>query len=515
MKMRGPVYPFLFAVAPVLGLYGVNRAEVGLLDLVRPCVVGLFVAAGSYAAVGLLARTRQARGVLSCIPLVAVLAYGTAFFASAGFMRQRVFLPLWIAATFVACVGAARLLRNRPALLSRLNSGLTVFGFALTAMLTIPLLIPGKASPDGDGRWDRGGEVESWLRDVAARGTARSGSGGESRPDVYYILLDGYARGDVLKSRFDYDNGEFLEWLNSRGFFVAERAHANYCWTHLSLAATLNGAYLQDLVGEEGGGEAPREYRKRYQYYVSKLGPYILESRVRRFFDGMGYRTVVLESGSAVTRRRDKSVRERLFGPPIDFEDMLLDETLVGPCVRAISRQFGGRRAPCGAKYNAVVRMLQRLAALADENGPKFVFAHVMAPHDPFCFDEKGGTKTRDPVYDRSPWVEDQRVSAGWSDWYRTWYPKNVAGLNVHVRVALQRILDCTRGEAVIIVQADHGSHLGLDPRSVDGSDLAERFGILSAIYIPAWCDRSGLYPGMSSVNTFRFILSNVFGERL
>ena len=32
----------------------------------------------------------------------------------------------------------------------------------------------------------------------------------QSRPDIYYIILDGYARSDVMKSLFDFDNSGFL-----------------------------------------------------------------------------------------------------------------------------------------------------------------------------------------------------------------------------------------------------------------------------------------------------------------
>src|SRR4029079_6981307 len=40
-------------------------------------------------------------------------------------------------------------------------------------------------------------------------------------PDVYVILLDGYARADVLEDTFDYDDSPFLDGLRSDGFEVA------------------------------------------------------------------------------------------------------------------------------------------------------------------------------------------------------------------------------------------------------------------------------------------------------
>ena len=45
------------------------------------------------------------------------------------------------------------------------------------------------------------------------------------RPDIYYIILDGYARSDVMKSFFDFDNTPFLQRLERAGFYVAAPEH--------------------------------------------------------------------------------------------------------------------------------------------------------------------------------------------------------------------------------------------------------------------------------------------------
>ena len=75
------------------------------------------------------------------------------------------------------------------------------------------------------------------------------------RPDIYYIILDGYARHDVMQSHFGLDNTAFLEHLERQGFYVARRSTANYCQTPLCLSSSLNATYLDDLV--KGLGERP------------------------------------------------------------------------------------------------------------------------------------------------------------------------------------------------------------------------------------------------------------------
>jgi hypothetical protein len=39
-----------------------------------------------------------------------------------------------------------------------------------------------------------------------------------SKPDIYYIILDGYARSDVMRELFGFDNSAFLDRLEAKGF---------------------------------------------------------------------------------------------------------------------------------------------------------------------------------------------------------------------------------------------------------------------------------------------------------
>src|SRR5262249_55856944 len=75
----------------------------------------------------------------------------------------------------------------------------------------------------------------------------------ETTPDVYYIILDGYARADTLKRECQFDNSEFLEQLRSRGFYVADQSCSNYPMTFMSLASSLNMSYLDNAMTQASG----------------------------------------------------------------------------------------------------------------------------------------------------------------------------------------------------------------------------------------------------------------------
>src|SRR5262249_29367564 len=66
----------------------------------------------------------------------------------------------------------------------------------------------------------------------------------ERPPDIYYIILDGFARGDVLGELYGYDLEPFLTRLEQKGFYVARHSTSNYCQTPLSILSSLNGVYL-------------------------------------------------------------------------------------------------------------------------------------------------------------------------------------------------------------------------------------------------------------------------------
>ena len=59
-------------------------------------------------------------------------------------------------------------------------------------------------------------------------------------PDIYYIILDSYAREDVLLDVYGHDNSEFLNQLREMGFYIADCSQSNYSKTTHSLSSTLN-----------------------------------------------------------------------------------------------------------------------------------------------------------------------------------------------------------------------------------------------------------------------------------
>ena len=114
--------------------------------------------------------------------------------------------------------------------------------------------------------------------------------------------------------------------------------------------------------------------------------------------------------------------------------------------------------------------------------GPKFVFAHIGSPHEPFVFGPHG-----------------EKVPAERQDHFAVEaYRDQVIYLNSRMIPILREIISASATPPVIILQADHG---GMETEAHD------RMAILNAYYLPdGGNDR--LYENISPVNSFRLVFN-------
>ncbi len=106
------------------------------------------------------------------------------------------------------------------------------------------------------------------------------------RPNVYFFVMDSYARAAVLSSVAGFDNRAFLESMRERGFYVAGESLANYPVTFLSISTTLNMDYLV----APGGGAVVGD-QQRYALIIGGFNDTV------RGFKRLGYRYVHVQSG--------------------------------------------------------------------------------------------------------------------------------------------------------------------------------------------------------------------------
>ena len=249
LKKSLVIHPFLFAIFPILSLFSHNIGELSLSVILIPIAMTLCFTLVSCTLLSFVLKDKRKAALIVSLFLLLFFSYEHLFgmiWLIIQEITHRYALLVW---GTMFTFGVYVIVKTRRKL-----HRLTIFlNFVATFVVAIPII--------------RIGAFEVYytltFRDnISQERQINTPDSAESikRPDIYYIILDGYARGDVLKDIYQYDNGEFLDHLTQKGFYVANRSQANYAQTWLSLASSLNLIYLDDLVnriGEESDNRRP------------------------------------------------------------------------------------------------------------------------------------------------------------------------------------------------------------------------------------------------------------------
>jgi hypothetical protein len=325
----------------------------------------------------------------------------------------------------------------------------------------------------------------------------------EEKPDIYYIILDGYTRQDVLEKIFHYDNSEFTRELNEMGFYVADQSRANYHRTVRSLSSSLNSEYLDYLsAAPESKGNSHEMLLFEYNRLSALLGE-------------LGYTRYAFNSFGPISNPIPKEVELKYNKKSFltSFETTVLNYSFIGHLLdlrRRSLQEAKTRSIPYDEQRKKIRFVYSELENLTSEPSPKFVFAHVVAPHPPFVFDKDG-----EPIYpDRRFTTGDGDSYQGTDEEYLSQYPDQLEYINKLTLAAVKRIISKSKTPPVIILQGDHGSGVYLDNYSLANTCVYERFSILNAYYGPQGL-KDLLYPEITPVNSFRLILDYFFDTRL
>lgn len=298
-------------------------------------------------------------------------------------------------------------------------------------------------------------------------------------PDIYYIILDGYAREDILERFYDLDNTPFLSELEARGFYIANCSQSNYAQTQLSLASSLNFNYLEALGSQFSPGNTSRV----------GLADRIKHNAVRQALEAAGYTIIAFDSGYEATQWEDASLflSANVETSMTDFENLLVRTTAArilaeGVAFLDLPPDYEARDQ---AHRTRVLYTLENLKTLPQVQGPKLVFAHIISPHWPHVFGPDGESVHEHPDSTRG-------------------YRNQVIFLNKQLLPIIDAILQNSSQPPVIILQGDHGSIIESPQR---------RMSILNAYYLPDG-GTSALYEKISPVNTFRILFNHYFGKQ-
>lgn len=490
--LQRPWYPWPAAAAPILHYLASNPLHFAVSESIAPLAAVL--GAVTIGVVGLRVGLNDWHRAAAATTVVTVIVFAYGHIASAinGRLDDRLMFGMAVACAALA-IG---LTIRRDAMALRLAPFLNLTT-AVLLVFPVASLVTEAASAQSQRPTPKRATIGDHTANLTPTGQPQISG---KRPDIYYIILDAYARQDTLLDIYDFDNSDFLHELERRGFYIASEATSNYTNTNHSVASLLNLAYLDEL-----GPRAPtsRDDLVSLVHYnalaaiLKDLGytyihldsgyPFTDTSRLADHVISFTPSGTLIRPGEDANAQTLGDARSRFFSAR--FIRGLIRTTALGPVV-GDHLIFAGSDPYAWQSPHRALAMFEFLSGEIDAVDPKFVFAHIVKPHHPYTFDQHGN------IFGES---------RSFSDFHDPSVPSAFIGqlkyINTRVLEMIDKILQQSHpASPIIVISSDHAQKT-IGPH---------RHAILSAFHLPNG-GTDGLYPSISVVNHFRYILDFYF----
>ena len=523
MKKHIIFHPFLLALAPIFSLLYANIEEISFREAIVPSTVSVAATIIIYFGLKLALKSQIKAGLMASLTVLLFFSYGRAYTQISeakllGVIVGRNGYLLFFAAILLL---GLRWLKKTDRKLSDFSRVINAFA---ASWLVLVLVQIGYADLNQH-------RVKSRVSNMVSPETGdldtstNSGQPGR-KPDIYYLIFDRYSGTPALADFMDFDNSEFMNYLENTGFYVASDSQSNYTTSQQSISSSLSFLYHKGKNSNTVFYEMLSDYRvwrflKSRGYSFYHFGSWWARIKENRFAD------YNFPYDSALSRSRPASrylADNLLVGTPQTSFTLLLLKTTVfaaasdyEPEAKADKYQPKPKVArnkpkPKADKYSglrtALLEKFDELGKIPQDGKPKFVFAHMLIPHEPYLFNEFG---------------EPLSPSEGGKIREEENYVNYIKFANKKIRKLIEEIIANSERPPVIIVQADEGytptrrfkkegtkkNRSLWSERSAD--DLKLHLSILNAYYLPGF-DKSKLYKSVSPVNSFRLVFNHYFG---
>jgi hypothetical protein len=470
---RIPLHPLLFAAYSVLFLYSANLDQVLPVDVAAPLARTVLAAAALTTVLALVFRDVRKGAIVATAIVVAYSGYGhvAGFLAGLG-LGDAAQLGLW----GVVVVATVILVVRAPSRVPQATARLNVVAIILV-VIAVTTILPYEIS-------------RARREPISHASPVLAGTDTAPGRDIYFLIFDRYGSADALERRFNITDNDLYGWLRDRGFQVPANSHANYRATDFSLAATLNMQFLDNLtrkVGPDSDDRTPAQEMLR-------------EHEVGRFLKSQGYRYYQIASWFGPSRSIAIADENLVYGVSSEFESVL-NETTIMPAIDRIRGVVSAEPTFRDRHREGALFGLRQLRRVATAPGPKFVFAHILLPHDPYVFKADGS-----PLSEAEAKAEPEQQL----------YADHLTYTNAQIKEIVGYLLagpEQTR--PIVIIEGDEGPLMCQSTDCVKNTPeyLRIRLGNLVAMYLPG-VDET-LPDTFTSVNTFRVVLRDYFGADL
>ncbi len=324
-------------------------------------------------------------------------------------------------------------------------------------------------------------------RAAAREQIATVSAAGNNYPDIYYLLFDEFSGFEAMRAYFNNTEVDgFKAFLEDTGFFVGEEVYGSSNHTVHQMAVRLNYNEYPYIHGDQ-----PIWHEA------------LANASGIAYLDAKGYSTMVFEEISMLHPTLPNIKADYLFhynhnssedlGTLFDEYGVLVADTTMA---YAFERQYKVDNPHDLMHRDFLYFVKARLPNLDDVPGPRFVYAHLMIPHQPFMFDRNGA------LID--------------SAFFRSW--NSYEGQYIYTMKYIEELVTDILKNAdpanppVIILQSDHGARIRKNNEELPGFPQDMLRNILFAVYLPGY-DISTIPQDVNPINTLPIVFNHYFGE--
>lgn len=465
----------LVCLYPCVFLFSRNAGEANARDMLPFFLLFLATAMLGLAVCGLILRDVGRAGVVTCLGMLAAIHFSMITDALGKILpkyEDKLFL-VFVALVLLGLV--VLLYRKKPDMTA--VCGIIALTFGVLTLMSVIQAVPKliEAASYGPAPTDRPLRAEEQFTG--------------DRPNVYYLLFDEYGGDENLQFYFSYDNSDFWQALEDRGFSVSHTSrNPESVWTDTLVPNMLNLDYVAD-------DSMPEKVRRVY----------LEEPLLTRMFQGNGYQVNLinhraflrLRGAKELTRgQTEDNISEYLYRQSIYCKLPYIKDYLTVWMFRNYRDNYAG-------PIQNAIDALEGCAGAA--SGPTLTISYIQCPHAPFLFHADGSLRN---LEQENGWY--------WKD--NTLYPDQLQYIN---SVILQTVdnIQTQDPTAVILLLSDHGARVSLHmveqfggPRFDAARETVVMQNMLLSVYIPG---QTLEIEGDTAINATRKTIDAVFGTHL
>lgn len=491
-----PLHPILFSAFPIVFLAAQNLGELDLGEAVAPLIISVLIGLVAFIVLRRVLRDGTRAGLLVSLVMLAFYLFGHAWNALSGLRLPGVSEPrllvAWLLATAVAVVVILLVRRDLSGLAMLAN----IVSIVLVANSSVRIAAYQLSNPDVATQGATPAATPAATPRAVPSPVASPGPAAAGSRDIYYIVIEDYGSRRIIQEQLGRKDNEMLDWLSGHGFHVLPDTRTNYGRSAMAMAAALNMTYLDEVAARAGRDSS--SYNPIYQM--------LRNPSVATYLKARGYSFMQIGSHWWLTAKSDIADVNPKFPQTSDFASFLYGTTVASPVLSrlGIDGPWDERRLV----YDSAFWQADQFRQVSRLPGPKFVFLHMFLPHSPYVIDADGNYVSRK--------VDAARTREARMDAQFRFAERQVIKL-VEPLLAVE-----PDKQPIIVVTTDEGPTDPKVPAANGGQSwgqattkqLDDHYAIFAAYHLPG-SDAQGLYPTMSSVNTFRYLFNEYFDANL